>query len=119
MMRVVLVLAYLAAAAFTIVLADAHTENEQLEMVALALWGLASIALGWETRQPLWALLVFAVIAFTVPFGTQNPPVYHEAASMVVYALFMGIGSAVLIVASALARIIVDRVRRPKDLLRG
>jgi len=38
MMRVVLVLAYLAAAAFTIVLADAHTENEQLEMVALALW---------------------------------------------------------------------------------
>jgi peptidoglycan/LPS O-acetylase OafA/YrhL len=119
MMRIVLVLAYLASAAFAVVLFDAHTENEQLEMVALALWGFASLSLGWGTGQPLWVLLVLGVIAFALPFGTQNPPVYHEAAITVVFALFMGIGSAAVIVVSALARIINDQVRRPKEPLRG
>jgi hypothetical protein len=108
-----LVVAYLAAAALTIVLVDAHSEKEQLELVALALWALASLLLGWGTGQPGWALLVLAVIAFAVPFGSQDPPVYHEAALMVVVAGSYGIVSAGLIVASALARLVADRGRRP------
>ncbi len=108
-MRIVFVLAYLAAAAFAVVLFDAHTENEKLEMVALGLWAIASLLLGWGTGQPLWSLLVIAVVAFAVPFGSQNPPVYHEAAITVIYAFFVGIASAALIVISALARILVDR----------
>jgi hypothetical protein len=116
MVRILLVVGYLCAAAFAVVLFDAHTENEQLELVALALLGLASLALGWVTRQPLWSLLFVAVIAFAVPFGSQNPPIYHEAATTVVYAGIIGIASAVLIVISALAGLFVDDrsgLRRP------
>ena len=109
MMRILLVFAYLAAAAFAVVLFDAHTENEQLEMAALVLWGLASLLLGWGTGQPLWSLLVVAVIAFAVPFGSQNPPVYHEAAITVIFGFYVGVASAALIVISALARMIVER----------
>ncbi len=112
MSRIVFVVTYLAAAALAVIVVNAHTEN-QLEGAAVVLWGLASLLLGWGTGQPLWALLVFLVIAFAAPFGVQNPPVYHEAASMVVFAGFLGIGSAALIVISAVARLIVDRLRRP------
>jgi hypothetical protein len=110
--RIVFVAAYLTAAALAVILVNANTENDQLETAAVALWGIASLLLGWGTGQPLWALLVFLVVAFAAPFGVQNPPVYHEAASMVVIAFFYGIGSAALIVISAGARIIVDRRRR-------
>jgi hypothetical protein len=66
----------------------------------------------WGTRQALWALLVLAVVAFAVPFGSQNPPVYHEAALTVVFALYLGFASAALIVISAVARLAVDRERQ-------
>jgi TRAP-type C4-dicarboxylate transport system permease small subunit len=109
MRRILLVLIYLAAAAFAVVLFDAHTENEQLETVALALWGIASLLLGWGTGQPVWSLLVVGVVALAIPFGEQNPPVYHEAAFTVIYASIFGIASAALIVISALARMIVGQ----------
>jgi hypothetical protein len=112
MNRIVFVVTYLGAAAIALIVVNAHTENE-LEGAAIALWALASLLLGWGTGQPLWALLVFPVVAFAEPFGVQNPPVYHEAASMVIFAGFYGIGSAALIVVSALARMVVDRKRRP------
>lgn len=112
MARILLAVAYLAAAAFAIVLFDAHTRNDDLEIVALALWALASLSLGWGTGQPLWALLVLAVIAFAVPFGSQNPPVYHEAAITVIFASYVGIASGALVVISALARIVFDRRRQ-------
>ena len=115
-MRTIFVLAYLAAAAFAVVLFDAHTENEQLEIVALGFWAIASVALGWGTGQPLWSLLVIAVVAFAVPFGSQNPPVYHEAAITVIYAFYGGIASAALILVSALARIFMDRGSLPRPL---
>jgi hypothetical protein len=87
---------------------DAHTGNGHLELIVLALLGLASLALGWVTRRPVWSLLVVVVIAFGVPFGSQDPPVYHEAAITVVYAGMIGIASAVLIVISAVAGLFVD-----------
>jgi hypothetical protein len=108
-MRIIFVLAYLAAAAFAVVLFDAHAENDQLEIVALGLWAIASVVLGWGTGQPLWSLLVIAVVAFALPLGSQNPPIYHEAAITVIYASLVGIASAALILISALARILVDR----------
>ncbi len=111
MSRIVFVVTYLAAAALAVIVVNAHTENE-LEGAAVVLWGLASLLLGWGMGQPLWSLLVFVVIAFSAPFGSQDPPVYHEAASMVVFASFLGIGSAALIVISAVARMLVDRTRR-------
>lgn len=112
MSRIVFVVTYLAAAALALIVVNAHTEN-QLEGAAIALWALASLLLGWGTGQPLWSLLVFVVVAFSSLFGAQDPPVYHEAASMVVFAGFFGIGSAALIVVSAVARMVVDRKRRP------
>jgi hypothetical protein len=54
-------------------------------------------------------LLVIAVVAFAVPFGSQDPPVYHEAAITFIYAFYVGIASAALILISALARIFMDR----------
>ena len=111
--RIAVVLVYLASAALAIVVVDAHTENGQLEAGVMVLWGLASVLLGWLTRQPLWAMLVLAVIALSVPFGSQNPPVYHEAAIMLVLAAIYGIGSAALIVISALARMLFDQLRDP------
>jgi hypothetical protein len=112
MSRIAFVVVYLAAAALAVIVSNAHTENA-LESAAVVLWGLASLLLGWGTGQPLWSLLVFLVVAFAVPFGDQDPPVYHEAASMVVFAGFYGIGSAALIAVSAVARMIANRRRRP------
>lgn len=111
MSRIVLVVTYLAAAALAVIVVDAHTEN-QLEGAAIALWVLASLLLGWGTGQPLWCLLVLVVVAFSSLFGVQDPPVYHEAASMVIFAGFFGMVSAALIVVSAAARMVFDRKRR-------
>lgn len=111
MNRIALVATYLAAAAFAVIVVNAHTEN-QLEGAAVAAWVLASVLLGWGTGQPLWALLVVLVVAFAKPFGAQNPPVYHDAVSMVFVAVVYGVCSAGLIVISALARMVVDRRRR-------
>jgi hypothetical protein len=114
MVRVVLVVTYLVAAAFAVVLIDANTGNVQSENAAIALWYCAAVLLGLGTGQPLWALLFLLVIAFAAPFGYQDPPVHDEAATMVFYAWFIGAGSAVLIVGSALARMVADRLRRPR-----
>ena len=113
MARIGFAVIYLAAACSTVVLFDMHTEDEGLEIVAIGLWGLASVMLGWGTGKPLWSLLVLAVIAFSIPFGSQNPPVYHEAAITVIFASLIGAASAALIVISVLARHVVDRRRRP------
>jgi len=113
MARIAVVLIYLASAALAIVVIDAHSENERLETALMVLWGVSSVLLGWVTRQPLWAALVIAVVPFSVPFGSQNPPVYHEAPIMVVVAFYLGMGSAALIAISALARMLFDRLRGP------
>jgi hypothetical protein len=63
MRRITLVVIYLAAAALTVIVVNAHPENE-LEGAALVLWAFASLLLGWGTGQPLWALLVILVVAF-------------------------------------------------------
>lgn len=108
MSRIVFVVACLGTAALAVIVFNAHPENA-LEGAALVLWGLASLSLGWGTGQPLWSLLVFVVGAFSAPFGSQDPPVYHEAATIVVLAGFYGIGSAALIAVSAVARMVADR----------
>jgi hypothetical protein len=108
----VLVAIYLASAALSVVFYNAHPENA-LEEATAALWALSSLLLGWGTRQPLWALLVFLVVAFASFFGVQDPPVYHEAASMVIFAGFFGIVSAALVVISALVAMAVKHLRRP------
>jgi MFS family permease len=112
MSRIVFVVTYLAAAALVVILVDANTGNGQLEIATMVLWGLSSLLLGWGTGQPLWALLVFLVIFFAVPFGAVDDYVYHEAPLLVVLAFIYGIGSAALIVISAVARMIADRRRR-------
>lgn len=111
MNRIALVATYLASAAVAVIVFNANTAN-QLEIAAVAAWALASVLLGWGTGQPLWALLAVLVVAFAKPFGVQNPPVYHEAVTMVFFATVYGIGSAGLIVISAVARMVVDRRRR-------
>lgn len=105
--RVALVATYLGAGAFSVICFNANVAY-QLELAAVAAWALSSILLGWGTGQPLWALLVVLVVAFAQPFGAQDPPIYHDAVSVVFVTSVYGAGSVGLIVVSALARIIVD-----------
>lgn len=103
--------AYLGVAALTIVVFDANMATE-METAATIAWAVVSVMLGWGTAQPLWALLVALVIAFAMPFGLQEPPIYHDAVSMVYVAVVYGACSAVLIVVSAVARMLLDWRRR-------
>jgi hypothetical protein len=110
MIRIVLLVTYLAAAAVAIILVNADWANQQQAMV---LWGLASVLLGWGTGQTRWALLAFLAVPFAVPFGFSNEFLGSDAPLVAFLAFMFGIGSAALIVISAGARMIVDGDRRP------
>lgn len=102
------VIAYLAAMALAVVLLDA---NSGQEVLALAVWAVASVALGLGTGRFAFALLAFLAIPFAVPFGYPNHYEFSEPMPIWWGATFFSIFSAGLILLAALASRIFE-IRR-------
>lgn len=111
MIRIVFVVTYLIGAALTVVLLNANNGDEGL---AVAVWAVASVLLGWGTGNLGFALLAFLAIPFAVPFGYPDHYEFSEPSpiwwGVAIYAFF----SAGLIFLGALMKLIVEALRRPR-----
>lgn len=102
MARVALVVTYLAGAAAAVILLNASSGE-----VAIVIWAVASVLLGWGTGRPFLALLAFLAIPFSIPFGYPDNYPYREPLPIWWSAAIYSLVSAVLIVLTALIRRIV------------
>jgi hypothetical protein len=75
MARIAFIAVYLAGAAAAVILFNANTGSGEL---AIAIWAIASVLLGWGTGQPGFALLAFLAIPFAIPFGYPDDYQYSE-----------------------------------------
>jgi hypothetical protein len=75
MTRLVFIVAYLAAVAAAVVLLNANTGDGEL---AIAIWTVASVLLGWGTGRLGLAPLALLAIPFAVPFGYPDHYQYSE-----------------------------------------
>lgn len=105
MTRIALVVTYLAGAAVAVVLLNANTENGSL---AVAIWAVASVLLGWGTGRGAFALLAFLAIPFSVPFGYPDNYLYSEPLPVWWAAMICAFASAGLIVFIAFMKRIIE-----------
>jgi hypothetical protein len=113
--RIALLLIYMAATVAAVVLANANTENSG---VAIAIWWVASVVLGWGSRAPALALLAFLAIPMAIPFGYVNNYLGSDAPWVPLFAAAGGAVSALLIALSAFgARIYVRRHQSSSQVL--
>jgi hypothetical protein len=110
--RIVSVAAYLAGATASILLINANGGDGAL---AVAIWMVASVLLGWGTGQPALALLAFLAIPFAVPFGYPDHYEFSEPLPIWWSAAFCAPFSAALIAVAALVRRIVEARRRLRE----
>lgn len=107
--RIGFIVVYLAAATAAVILFNANSGAGEL---AIAVWAIASVLLGWGTGQLSLALLAFLAIPFAIPFGYPDNYQYSEPLpiwwSVAICALF----SAGLVFLSALMKLIVYARRR-------
>jgi len=89
--RIALIAAYLAGAAAAVVLLNANGGDGE---VAIGIWTVASVLLGWGTGQLGFALLAFLAIPFAVPFGYPDHYQYSEPLPIWWYAAFCAFISA-------------------------
>jgi hypothetical protein len=111
MTRIALVVTYLAGAAVAVVLFDANSGDGKL---ALVIWAVASVLLGWGTGQLSFALLALLAIPFAVPFGYPNNYQYSEPLPIWWGVMFCAFVSTGLIFLTALIRRIVEIHRRQR-----
>jgi hypothetical protein len=99
---------YLAGVVAAVILLNANSGDTEL---ALVIWAVASVLLGWGTGQLGFALLALLAIPFAVPFG--NPDHYQFSEPLPIWwaAMFYAPFSACLIFASALIKNVVDARR--------
>jgi hypothetical protein len=109
MARIALVLTYLAGAAAAIILLNANSGDGEL---AILIWAVASVLLGWGTGQLGFALLALLAIPFAVPFGYPDHYQYSEPMPIWWSAMFCAFISTCLIFASALMKSVVEDRRR-------
>ncbi len=109
MTRIAFLVVYLAAAAIAVLLSNADAANGE---TAIAILVIASILLGLGTGRPLWALFALLMVPFAVPFGVSNGPLGGEPPYVAWFAFWWAIGSALLIVGSAVIRTVVMDRRR-------
>lgn len=111
MPRIAFIAIYLVAVAAAVVLLNANISAGEL---ALAIWAIASILLGWGTGQLAFALLAFLAIPFAVPFGYPDHYEFSEPMpiwwSVAVCAFF----SAGLILLSTFMKLIIEARRRQR-----
>ena len=98
--RFPLLLIYAAATVVAIVLFNANAENDWL---AIAVWWVASVLLGWASRTPALALLAFLAIPIAIPFGHANEHLGSDAPWVPLFAAAGAVVSALLIALSAFA----------------
>jgi hypothetical protein len=111
MSRLAFVATYLTGTAAAVILLNANISAGEL---ALAIWAIASVLLGWGSGQIAFALLAFLAIPFAVPFGYPDNYEFSEPMpiwwSIAVCAFF----SAGLILISALLKLAVEARRHGK-----
>jgi hypothetical protein len=108
MTRIAFIVTYLAGAAGAVVLLNANSGNGEL---AIAIWAIASVLLGWGTGQLGFAFLAFLAIPFAVPFGNPDHYQYSEPSPIWWSAMACAFISACLIFASALIKSVVEARR--------
>jgi hypothetical protein len=108
--RIALIVAYLAGAAAAVILINANSGDGKL---ALVIWTVASVLLGWGTGQLRLSLLAFLAIPFAVPFGYPDNYQYSEPLPIWWSAFFCAFVSAALIFLTAFIRRFVEVHRRP------
>lgn len=108
MTRIAFVVTYLAAAAVAVVLLDANGGGSGL---AIVIWAVASVLLGWGTGRPGLALLSLLAIPFAVPFGYPDHYQYSEPMPIWWSAMLCAFISTCLIFAGALIKNAVDAQR--------
>jgi hypothetical protein len=101
MARLATVATYLAGAAAAVILFNANSGDEGL---AIAIWAVASVLLGWGTGQLAFALLAFLAIPFAVPFGYPDNYQYSEPLPTWWFVAVLSLFSAGLIFLAALIR---------------
>jgi hypothetical protein len=91
MTRIAFIVVYLAGAATAVVLLDANTGDDEL---AIGVWAIASVLLGWGTGKPGFAPIALLAIPFAIPFGypddyqySEPPPIWWGVA---IFAFFSG-----------------------------
>ncbi len=105
------VMTYLAGAAAAVALLNANTGHGEL---AVAIWAVASVLLGWGTGQLGFALLAFLAIPFAVPFGYPDHYQYSEPSPIWWSAAFCAFASAGLICLMAVIKSIVELRRQSR-----
>ncbi|HUC07309.1 MAG TPA: hypothetical protein VMR96_04400, partial [Solirubrobacterales bacterium] len=119
MSRIAFVVTYLAGAAAAVILLNANSGDGEL---AIAIWAVASVLLGWGTGQLGFVFLALLAVPFAVPFGYPDDYQYSEPLPIWWSAMFCAFASAFLIFASVLIRRsskLVDTSRPPPSLIRG
>jgi hypothetical protein len=108
MTRIAFVGAYLVGAAAAVILLNANSGDGEL---AIVIWAVASLLLGWGTGQLGFAFLVLLAIPFAIPFGYPDHYEYSEPMPIWWSAMFCALISACLIFASALIKNVVEARR--------
>jgi hypothetical protein len=108
MTRIAFVVTYLAGAAVAVVLLNANTGHD---LLAVVIWAVASVLLGWGTGRLDFALLASLAIPFSVPFGYPDNYLYSEPLPIWWSAMFLAFASAGLVVLTALMKRVVESRR--------
>jgi hypothetical protein len=110
MTRIVFVVTYLAGAAAAVVLLNANSGDDEL---AILIWAVASVAVGWGTGQLSFTFLALLAIPFAIPFGYPDHYQYSEPMPIWWSAMLGAVISTCLIFASALIKKVVEDCRHP------
>jgi len=111
MTRNAFILTYLAGAAAAIILLNANTGDGEL---AVVIWAVTSVLLGWGTGRLGFALIAVLAIPFAVPFGYPDHYQYSEPLPIWWSAMYYAFISACLIFASALIKNVFDERRHQR-----
>jgi len=111
MTRIAFIVVYLAGAAAAVILLNANTGDGEL---AIVIWAVASVLLGWGTGQLAFALLALLSIPFAVPFGYPDHYQFSEPMPIWWSVAFCALFSAGLVLLSALAKLIVETRRHQR-----